>query len=214
MRVVALSDTHGWHHKVIVPDGDMVIFAGDAMTSGYKFGEYKDFAEWFSNLPHKYKIVIGGNHDRVLESSERICLNYFKEDVIYLKDSGAEVAGKLFWGSPYQPEFCNWAFNVQRGAEIKKHWDLIHPDTDVLITHGPPMGILDQTIGWESQHVGCEELKKAVQDINPLHHIFGHIHAGYGMDIDHTVPSRTIFRNVSICDEAYIPVNTPHVFDL
>jgi len=213
MRIVAFSDTHGWHKKVTVQDGDVVIFGGDAMTSGYKFGEFKDFAEWFSDLPHKFKIMIGGNHDRVLESSEKICLSYLK-DVIYLKDSGVELLGKVFWGSPYQPEFCDWAFNVRRGPSIKAHWDLIPKNTDVLITHGPPRWILDKTEGWGHEHVGCEELLKKVSEVNPLTHIFGHIHAGYGIEINPTVNSKTIFRNVSICDEAYRPVNQPHVFDL
>ena|ERR1039458_1786049 len=214
-RIVALSDTHGFHRKVTVPDGDIVIFAGDAMTSGYDFKEFKDFAEWFSDLPHMHKIFCGGNHDRVLESSERICLSYFTKkrssrDVIYLKDDGASINGKIFWGSPYQPEFYNWAFNVPRGEQIKKHWDLIPLNTDVLITHGPPMGILDQTEGWGNQHVGCEELLKRLGEVKPKIHIFGHIHAGYGVHYN----SDTMSANVSICNEAYVAVNEPQVFDL
>jgi len=213
MRIVALSDTHSLHNKVTVPDGDVLIHAGDFMNTGYDFNEAKYFAEWWNALPHKTKILVAGNHDRQMESNEKICLRYFN-NTIYLKDSGVMVAGKLFWGSPYQPEFCNWAFNVRRGEFIKKHWDLIPDRTDVLITHGPPMGILDQTEGWGNQHVGCEELLKRVQQVNPLYHIFGHIHAGYGISVTPETNSRTIFRNVSICNEQYQPVHVPHVFDL
>jgi Icc-related predicted phosphoesterase len=231
VKIVALSDTHTQHRQVTVPDGDLLVFAGDLMGSGRKFSEVVDFGNWFSNQPHKYKIFIAGNHDHFFQHSESTCLAQF-QGVHYLHDSGVEIDGIKFWGSPYQPEFYNWAFNCQRGAEIKKHWDLIPEGTDVLITHGPQYGILDQAIpngtesNWGSkiiipptEHCGCEDLSDAIKRVKPKIHIFGHIHGGYGSHGEWpdglmiTRPDTRSF-NASICNEQYNPVNEPHVITL
>ena len=228
ITLAALSDTHGHHRKITVPDADAGVYAGDFMTCGRKFSEVVDFANWFSNLPHKYKILIAGNHDIFMEHSLTKCLAQFK-NIIYLQDTGwTSPEGFKFWGSPYQPRFYDWAFNVDRGPEIKKHWDLIPQDTDVLITHGPPEGILDQAhpgsigvlsgsmIVSPSEHCGCEELRKTVDRISPKVHIFGHIHGSYGHDksLDYYAPKITNFYNVSICNEKYNPVNDPVLIEL
>lgn len=204
MRIVTLSDTHGHHRKVSVPEGDVLIFAGDFMTSGYNFHEVGDFAQWFTSLPHPKKIWIAGNHDRAVESNKKACLPVFKGSV-YLENDSTEYFGVKFYGSPITPAFNNWAFNVERGEAIKKYWDNIPDDTDVLITHGPPKGVLDNSIEW-GPGLGCEELAKRVAEVRPTIHIFGHIHGGYGRSGE--------FRNVSICNEAYRPVNAPQVIDL
>lgn len=220
LKIVALSDTHNNHNDVEVPAGDILIFAGDLMTCGRKFNEIKSFAEWFMNQPHKYKILVAGNHDRLFESNIQQCLNEFSSRAgryntfIYLQDRATIIDGVKFWGSPYQPWFYDWAFNIHRGAPIKAHWDLIPKDTDVLITHGPPYGILDQ-FGPGNEHVGCEELTKAVERVEPKVHIFGHIHGGYGTITPLASWARkTNYHNVAICDEQYNPVNSPHVIEL
>lgn len=110
------------------------------------------------------------------------------------------MEGIKFYGSPWQPWYYDWAFNEQRGEKIKAKWDLIPEDTDVLITHGPPMGILDKTL--ESGHVGCEELVKAVHRIKPKLHIFGHIHEDHGELRLHG----THFVNAASCNLKYKPV--------
>lgn len=121
--------------------------------------------------------------------------------------------GLKFWGSPIQPWFHDWAFNRWRGSltegSIKKHWDMIPDDTDVLITHGPPKGFGDRPFGREKP-VGCDDLLAAVLRIKPKLHVFGHIHGGYGFDVF----NGTIFLNASSVDEAYKPVNSPVVFDI
>ena len=221
MKIVAFSDTHGHHREVSLPDGDVLVFAGDLMTCGRKFNEVVSFADWFMGQPHKHKILVAGNHDRLFETQRPMCVGEFSNRgyVNYLQDSGCEIDGVKFWGSPYQPWFYDWAFNVYRGPEIKKHWDKIPEGTDVLITHGPAMGHLDQSVpkglvsSWSStfivpatEHVGCEELDIAVQVIRPKVHIFGHIHGSYGVE---ETPN-TNFHNVAICDEQYNPVNQPH----
>jgi Icc-related predicted phosphoesterase len=216
MKIAAFSDTHGLHKNVKVPDADVVIFAGDLMNAGYRIQEAADFAAFWNKLPHVYKILIAGNHDRLFEDEEIECLSLFRE-TIYLKDSGVTINGVNFWGSPYQPEFNNWAFNVQIGPEIKKHWDKIPRDMDILITHGPPFGIMDE-VGelWGVAHVGCEELLTTVKVVRPKLHIFGHIHAGAdqgGVLVGDNELAGTVFYNVSICNEQYKPVNKPHLID-
>jgi Icc-related predicted phosphoesterase len=211
-KIVMLSDTHSQHKNVSVPDGDVLIFAGDLMTCGRKFTEVTDFAQWFSAQPHKTKIVIAGNHDRLFQVNPMLCSREFSPDVIYLQDTEVNVDGFKYYGSPWQPWFYNWAFNAQRGADIKRYWDMIPTGTDVLITHGPPHGILDQMhTGYDAfKHLGCEELTKAVERIRPMLHVFGHIHSGYGDDVN----GLTVFVNASICDEQYRPVNSPRVITL
>lgn len=128
------------------------------------------------------------------------------------------IDGVKFWGSPWQPEFCNWAFNLSRGIKLKEKWDLIPADTNVLITHGPPMGILDNVTKFnghtgelEIQHVGCVDLYNRVMELKSLQlHVFGHLHDGYGKQ----KINKTIFVNASICTEEYKPTNAPIVVEL
>lgn len=208
MKIAAFSDTHGWHKGLLVPDADLAVFAGDFMTSGYKHSEVKSFGKWFSNLPHKFKILVAGNHDRMMEFDRNYCLSKFSSEVIYLEDSYMLIDGLKIWGSPWTPWFYDWAFNARRGEQIKQHWDLIPADTDVLITHGPPYGIGDY-LGeqWKvpDRHVGCETLSEALLNLKPKVHIFGHIHAGYGVYGNRF--------NVSICNEGYRPVNPVTVIE-
>lgn len=211
MRIVAFSDTHSHHRQLTVPEGDILIFGGDLMTCGRRLPEVISFGNWFSNLPHPNKILIAGNHDRMFEHRLGDCLKYFK-NVTYLMDSSVEVNGIKFFGSPWQPWFNNWSFNAMRGAAIKQHWDRIPPGTDVLVTHGPPNGVLDlmsPESEWAGEHLGCEELRKVVDKISPKVHIFGHIHGSYGQ-----VEGVTESFNVSICNEQYQPVNPVTVIDL
>lgn len=206
MKLVILSDTHTRHRDVTIPNGDILIHAGDISSRGRIF-EVDDFLDWFSELPHTYKIFIAGNHDFYFErQDEEKILAKIPSNVIYLNDSGCTVKGIKIWGSPIQPEFFNWAFNRKRGEEIQQHWRLIPNDTDIIITHGPRYRILDKTI--RGENVGCEELAKAVQQIQPKLHIFGHIHEAYGIKTQ----GKTTFINASILDERYRNVNEPIVF--
>lgn len=226
MRCVVISDTHGMYRKVDVPDGDVLIHCGDIFRAAYpRPDEYRDFVEWLDCQPHKYKICIAGNHEKGLERASA----YFdvlmgkRTNYHYLENSGIEIArepssrrieGVKFWGSPYTPEFFDWAFMKKRGAEIKEVWDQIPEDTDVLITHGPPFGVLDRC----PFPVGCEELLLAVERINPQYHCFGHIHEGYGTDgvmqLGDWALDTTEFINASICTGDYRPINKPIVFDI
>ncbi len=203
MKIVFISDTHGFHKALKFPKGDMIIHAGDITKKGQR-DQVIDFLDWYSKLDFKHKVFVAGNHDFFFErESQEEINNMIPKNVIYLNDSGIEIDGLKIWGSPVQPWFYDWAFNRQRGAEIQKHWDLIPNDLDILITHGPPKGILDLTIRNES--VGCEDLLHKIKAIKPQIHVYGHIHEGYGkvkmLGIE--------FINASVLDVNYRLTNSP-----
>lgn len=208
-KIVVISDSHGQHDGIDIPDGDWIIHAGDISRIGLET-EVLNFLDWFSALPHKRKIFICGNHDWFFEKYPSIAIEILKQypNIIYLENSGIELDGVKVWGSPVQPEFCQWAFNRQRGEEIKKYWDMIPNGTDILITHGPPYGILDKTIYGDL--TGCEELLKRVKEISPCFHIFGHIHEAHGME----KISNTTFMNASVLNERYQLVNKPIIINI
>lgn len=203
MKIIFISDTHGFHEKLNLPEGDMIIHAGDVSKMGGE-EEIIEFINWFKDLDFKHKIFIAGNHDFYLEKiDDKTLKELIPENIIYLNDSGITIDHINIWGSPIQPWFFDWAFNRKRGEDIKKHWDLIPSNTDILITHGPPMSILDKTN--RDQHVGCEELLEAVQLIQAKIHVFGHIHEDYG--IKHH--AGTQFINASVLNVKYQLVNDP-----
>jgi Icc-related predicted phosphoesterase len=206
-KIVLLSDTHNSHEQITVPDGDILIHAGDATNRG-QIDEIVDFNRWFSQLPHKYKIFVAGNHDWLFEKRPKYSQSLLASSVIYLQDSSVEIEGLKIYGSPWQPAFFDWAFNLKRGKQLAKKWALIPNDIDVLITHGPPFGILDETP--RGDFAGCEELRKRVETVRPRLHVFGHIHSGYGAAEKFCVR----FVNASNCDEDYLPTNAPIVVDL
>lgn len=208
MKIVLISDTHGLHKSVSVPDGDILVHAGDITMDG-RISDVAEFNLWLGSLPHRHKVIIAGNHDFCFErdpAKSRACLT----NAIYLQDEAAEVAGLKFYGSPWQPWFYDWAFNLPRGPELKARWDQIPAGTDVLITHGPPKSCLDATVRGEA--VGCDDLMNAVRRIKPRLHVFGHIHEAYG-----TQSSKgTLFANACSCNIDYEPVNQAliHAFDV
>lgn len=208
-RIVFISDTHQLHDNLVLPKGDIIVHAGDVGSRG-SIPEMIDFLEWFSKLPYAHKIFIAGNHDFAFERYPDDMANFLQRfpGVTYLQDSSVTVDGIKFYGSPWQPEFYNWAFNLPRGERLAEKWAMIPDDTDVLITHGPPATILDYT-EYDKINVGCVDLLKRVNEVKPKIHVFGHIHEGYGYrDID-----GIMFINASICTLRYKPTNPPVVVD-
>lgn len=179
------------------------------MIYGTRPAEIVDFNQWLGEQPHRFKVVIAGNHDLLFERQPGFARSLLT-NAIYLQDSGVELQGLQFWGSPVQPPFNNWAFNVERGEPIRRHWEMIPEGTDVLITHGPPMRILDRT-DQKSAHLGCEELLKVVEQRPPKLHVFGHIHGGYGRL---QAGNGTQFVNASVLNEEYSLVNAPQAVDI
>lgn len=211
-----MSDTHGMHDKVHIPDGDVLIHAGDCVDDAGQ-AALRNFLTWFESKPHKHKILVAGNHDWAFEKWPDLATSMVRTvapSVTYLQDSGCEIDGLKFWGSPYQPEFRNWAFNLPRGPELKRHWDMVPRNTDVLITHCPPYGILDVS-GFDNEKVGCRDLYEAILEIQPQLHCFGHIHHSYGHQrLISDVGYPTMCVNAAICDERYRPVRKPFIYDI
>jgi Icc-related predicted phosphoesterase len=207
IRIVAISDTHEQHETIKLPEGDILICSGDITYNGKPFA-VSQFNAWFAAQPHRYKVLIAGNHDFLFEKERAYARSLISSNIIYLENTGCEIMGLKFWGSPETPWFFDWAFNRQRGADIRRYWDEIPARTDVLITHGPPFGILDRNAN--DENTGCEELLVAVQRTRPRVHIFGHIHEGFGVE----ERDGTIFVNASQLDIHYKPANAPLVVTL
>jgi len=204
MKIICISDTHRSHHLVSPPPGDILIHAGDIDAGSFQ--GLIDFNNWLVSHPHKYKVVIAGNHDKFIYENGKMAQLAFPKGVIYLENSGCEIEGLKIWGSPTSPTFLRWFFMKNRGKSIKKCWDAIPDNTDILITHGPPMGILDYVpYSYNNHHVGCEELYKRVMKIKPKLHVFGHIHYSYGQIKQNGIK----FINVSVMTEEYKVRNAP-----
>lgn len=224
MKITFISDSHTYlydelYRELVLPEGDVLCFSGDIMSSGNNEGELIHFLKWVSKQPFKCKIFIAGNHDRFLEKqpliSKEIISNYQDYGVVYLENSSFEYEGVKFYGTPHQPFFCNWAFNVADYEKLVNIYQQIPDDIDVLLTHCPPYGILDQSHHPNysnpdgENHLGSMELKEVLAEKNlkkcqPRVVAFGHIHGDGGkmMQIGDTV-----YINASLCDEYYEPVN-------
>lgn len=226
MKIVVISDTH--NRKIEVPEGDLLIHCGDATGRGSE-DEMIEFNDWIKTLPHKQKIYVPGNHDKLGERDEKLFRKLLPSMTVLINQE-IIIEGIKIYGSPYTPTFFKWAFMKDRGPDMKKNWDLIPLDTDILVTHGPPHGFLDIADEWvtfdhtfkhlpEDQwvprkvrtqvHVGCEELYQAVLRVKPKYHLFGHIHGGYGR----VNMGETTLINAAICTEAYEPDNSPVVIN-
>jgi len=220
MKIVAISDTHGMHRSLDgkLPDGDVLIHAGDLTRHGSR-DEFVDFCEWFGQQSHTHKIFIAGNHDAYAEKEAAQAKHYAEKfGLNYLIDSSIIIDGKHFYGSPRTPQFYNWSFMSARGEHIKRYWDNIPNDVDVLITHGPPLGQGDLVPPYPGMtqfphSAGCLQLLLRIQEVKPKVHICGHIHAGYGISRCDELPMTT-FVNAAICTEGYQPTNAPISFIL
>lgn len=163
---------------------------------------------WLNKQSFKHKIVVAGNHDTLFEYDPYTARALLK-NCTYLEDSGVTINGIHFYGFPWQPEFMNWAFNLPRGKQLQTKWELIPNNTDVLITHCPPYGILDFA-NYSNAHVGDRDLLTRVKEVKPKLHIFGHIHEGFGK----VEQNGTVFINASFCDERNNVKNMPIVIDI
>ncbi|RYZ53630.1 MAG: metallophosphoesterase, partial [Chitinophagaceae bacterium] len=205
MRFVAISDTHCRHRSLKLPKGDVLLHAGDISYRSTR-QEIIDFLDWFGKLPFAHKIFIAGNHDYFFEREKpSVIQQLLPEGVFYLKDEGMTIGGIRIWGSPYTPWFYRWAFNKQRGPAMAKHWNAIPADTNILLTHGPAFGVLDQVLN--EQHAGDRDLLKKIMQVKPNVHVCGHIHEAYGV----TTRFGTKFINACILNESCELANKPIV---
>lgn len=225
LKIIAISDTHNRHKKLIMPQGDILIHSGDATGRGER-GEVEAFLDWFAEQDYQERILIAGNHDWLFERQPGLAEQMCKErDITYLNNSEIIIDGVKIWGSPWTPWFYSWAFNARRTPEqahtfggpfIGDIWKLIPDDVNILVTHGPPYGILDEVVmvNGDSKDpkdlVGCEELSKRIAELKDLEiHVFGHIHCSHGQKHINGVS----YYNASICDESYAPTNPITIID-
>lgn len=222
MKIVAISDTHGDHRALTLPAGDLLVHAGDLSAAGEQ-EQIEDFIQWFGTRDFAHKVFVAGNHDSwVEEHGETMQALCNENQVTYLNTSGVVIEGVKIWGSPFTPRFMNWSFMLDRGPQIAEHWSKIPQDTDLLITHGPPFGILDEvelqatatapgdSVSRRFERAGCPELSKRVQAVAPAVHVFGHIHECYG----ELTKSATRYINASSMNNVYVLQNAPVVFNL
>ena len=227
MRITVISDTHTKHGlipKEDLPGGDILIHAGDIMNSGYNKYDIYDFCHWYQSLKqYEDKIFIAGNHDRMFENHPKEVkgwldnyplINYLQDEELVLYFDGPN--GDLpednirIYGSPWQPEFYNWAFNLPKnGPGLSTKWEAIPNNTDILITHGPAYGTLDTVAGRQYDNLGCGMLAERIEVIKPKIHICGHIHSGYG----YKFKDGTHFFNASVLNENYEYTQKPLTFD-
>lgn len=190
MKIGFFSDTHGRHNKLKIEPVDILICGGDFSNSKNIHKNEEEiiyFLEWFSDQPAKHKIFISGNHEMFLEklSKEKHIKQYIRQffnDLIYLEDSSVKIEGIKIYGSPWVPTYGNFAF-MKIDVSLKDKYDLIEEDTDILITHGPAYGCLDDVFkGYRGPRVGSVELDKALKRLNVKYHLFGHIHEECGKE--------------------------------
>ena len=226
MIIDCIADLHGHYPKL--EGGDLLIVAGD-LTAKDTHEEHLEIGTWMKKQAYKKKVVIAGNHDNYMYENipYKMTLQIPGMGCEYLCDSGTEFEGLKIWGSPWTKTFpgmnphCK-AFTCDTEEELAEKWALIPEDTDILITHGPPYGIMDAVhrevfCGGRGGWVGSESLLGKVFRIRPKLHVFGHIHEGYGR-YNHTPREGSsenlgitpvTFVNCSHVNERYKPVNKP-----
>jgi len=220
MRLVLISDTHGMLDQLELPEGDLLVHAGDVSAHGamkelVKFDQ--DLAAIRARYTHGVVFCVG-NHDFAFEHhpvEAQACIT----NAVYLQDREVTVGGLRIYGAPWQPRFRDWAFNLDRGTQLQGKWQQIPAGLDILITHGPPLGHGDrvtdpQPAPWripatDPRSVGCADLAREVLQKQPRVHVFGHIHEDYGM----WETATTLYVNASTCNRAYRPINPPVVLD-
>lgn len=219
MKIVALSDIHEQWHNLEIPTCDILISAGDYSYQG-KPEVVQQFHAWLDEQPATHIISVQGNHEKWVERNFEAAKEIAKKecpDIHFIQHEAIEIEGIKIFGSAWTPYFCNWAWNAARNkAEVEVYnkplidtkWADIPDDTNILITHGPPFGILDYAP--QCNHVGCHDLLVRVQELKDLkHHIFGHIHYSHGSKKKFGVE----FHNASICTESYRPNNPITIID-
>lgn len=217
-RIVATSDLHG--HLPDMPECDILIIAGDVCPMedhdvGYQLNWLdRSFRAWLEAQPAKHIIGIAGNHDFAFEYLNDAKQAGIKEKALelpwtYLLDSGTEIEGIKFWGLPWVPNLRGWAFYGD-DIQLETSYQSVPKDTDVVISHGPPKGLLDFTNHKGGGHVGSEQALSMLDRVNPKAFVCGHIHEGFGKDV---TEAGTDVYNVAYVDEAYIPRYATVVLD-
>ncbi len=218
IKCCAISDTHKLHNQLTIEECDILFHSGDFTgTGGNQASE--DFFTWLERQPATFKVFIAGNHERGYEKKNgwlQDRLANLKNGTYYLEDSGIDLFGIKIWGCPWQPEFHSWEFNLPRGRELREKYDLIPPDTDILLSHGPPYGVEDYIpLSYmrpfeQDNRVGCKDLELKIKDLELKYHIFGHIHLDDRKEIQ--ARSITSKKDNTLCINASVVNNQYHLY--
>lgn len=213
MQLTLISDLHNLYKQLGVLTGETLIIAGDLEV--YEFSsELNKFIKWLDKQEFKTKMVVAGNHDGFIYRNNNISKETLNKSCIYLENSGIEIDGIKFWGSPYTPQFGNWFFMKERGEELKRNWDLVPNDTNILIGHGMPYKIMDEVLNFNDtlENVGDFDLLNRIKELKELKlYVGGHLHLNGGK-IKKEFGIK--FANASIVDEEYKVVNKPIIMEI
>lgn len=221
MKIVCISDTHTLHNQIthMLPNADVLVHAGDFSGHGSVY-DFQSFSRWIGHVEYKYKaiVIIPGNHDWLAEDDPQMARKIIttgKTKTHFLIDESVVIDGVVFYGSPWQPRFYDWAFNLNRGKPLKDKWDQIPEDTNVLITHGPPATVLDECPRGHGmvENVGCVDLSNRIFNGLPnlKLHVFGHIHDQHGAVVKKNILGQDItYVNACTLNDkyqvAYLPI--------
>lgn len=213
MKLVCVSDTHMRHDEIPIPDGNVLVHAGD-MTGCGNWHELQKVGVWLKMLKERFDhiVMIAGNHDFGFEVNKKMVMDaIFPDDIIYLENSEVIINDVKFYGTPMCRQFYNWAF-MRDEIDLAPYWANIPDDVNILITHTPAYGILD--LSGTKEHCGSltlyDRIKRLREHGHLKHHIFGHIHASYGM----TEIEGIQFHNVASLNEQYRYQNAPQVIEI
>lgn len=179
MRLVAISDTHTAHNSLVIPECDILVCAGDVVNHDDDISVFTEWLEWFSSQNATLKLFVPGNHDQICWDEQEKCKDLCEKAYVQMiVNESIELLGYRFWCSPYTPKYGPYQFMLPRD-QMHFVWDNCHESTDIVVTHGPPRGILDLTSKME--HAGCLSLREMLQRVQPFLFICGHIHEGAGI---------------------------------
>ena len=209
MKLCLISDSHAEESNIKIPECDLLICAEDYDIR--TLDHLEQLNGWFYNQPAKKIVWIAGNHDFYCEKILKESINEIVNNAIYLENDSVTINGLKIWGSPYSVIFHNQAFMLPDN-ELAKIWAKIPSDTDIVITHGPPYGILDQVCvasGNFKENAGSPSLRNKIKEIKPKYFICGHIHSAYGTYTDENI----IYINASLMNDNYDVINKPTIID-
>lgn len=188
MRILHISDTHGRHRMLShLPKAEVLVHSGDVTDSGTS-EELSDFIDWLRSLPYRHKVFVAGNHDHcLLHGKEPLDL---ADDIHFLGDSAVTIDGLKLYGLTYNHDES-----------------LIPSDTDILVTHEPPVMILDLA---EGTHWGNAPLYRRIMEVKPIYHLFGHVHGSYGI----VKKDGVIFSNASLLDDNNMLARKPLIIEI
>lgn len=207
MIICAISDSHGVHRKLEIPKCDIFLFCGDAGITS--LDKLNDFNQWLGELDAQHKIITMGNHDGYVEEIGKEWAKQLFTNAIYLENDSCEIMGLKFWGSPFSVLFNNWSFMLPDN-ELKKIWETIPEDTDIVLTHGPAYGILDQ-VGYHNISQGSVSLRDRLKEVKLKMVFSAHIHEHGSLEY---FDGKTRYFNCSVLNDTYHLENKPTIVEI